>query len=788
MVDRGISSHGTRGWVCLLLLLGWATAAQAESGTQFTLPAPRTQLHGANPNPPRSSGLILRVDTRWVESRAYRPVTLTLSTNTGSPTPRDRVLWVELRASDPNSHTNDENKRQWVGKVVELPQGQREVKTTLLVPQETAWHGIFVRSFEDGTQVEELSGVDFTTSTTARTEANPSILILHAEAPTRDQRSAWSVEQKGLRQTEGDAYRNPLPDLRVMCNEFESLSGFGGQSLSMRYQLLGQPEELLQYLPQFPRLDILPLTESPEHWLGLSGVDLLFIRHDHLEEMRNNLTTRFAALEEWILTGGTLVVWHAEPVSTPPQEVLKLFHTQPPENPKSTTPPLSQRQITLNDLRGGSTYNRNYGHSYSGHQHYGMAHEPLYVDVEGTLHFITPLPPEVNLPQVTNLGGTYSVGFGMVAVVPGSPFPGTPQSWERLAADIGSHRWVPFQRLGLSRGRINQGFWEFLIPGVGMAPVTSFLVLISLFVIVIGPVNYFLLRAMRRLNWLVFTVPMGAFIVTATLMVYAVFADGFATRTRIRSLTLLDQVEARGANYSLQAYYAGLAPSSGLRYPTDTAIHLREHDPHEDSQGSRELQWRDDQWLKQGYFRSRVTRQLLAIRPFETERRLEIQEDDQGGLRVTNLLDTPILHAIVIDQHGTPFQLERLAPGKSITIAAGGTVEKGDMRRLLTDANMETPPGFVYHGNPHSGRRNWNRSRNFIDTHLPDPQFNSSALERELAQATTAVLTDSLPNRYLAVVEHFPEVPWGVAGVKAGELSIDIVYGTWGGATDDSNP
>lgn len=775
MVDRGFSSHATRSWVFLLALLGWATAAQAESGTQFTLPVPRQHNPGVNPNPTRSSGLILRVDTRWVASRAYRPVTITLGTNTGSPTPRDRVLWVELQAIDPNNNNhNNENNRQWVGKVVELPQGEREIQTTFLVPQETSWQGISVRTFEDGTLVEELSGIDHSTMIHARTEANPSILILHAEAPSREQRSAWIVEQKGRRQTEGDSYRSPLPDLRVMYNEFEGLGG--SQNVSMRYQGLAASEELLQFLSQFPRLDVLPLTESSEHWLGLSGVDLLFIRHDHLEEMRKTLATRFAALEDWILAGGTLVVWHSDPVSTPPHDVLKLFHTQPLDNPKSTTPPLSQRQISLNDLRGG--LNRNYGYPYQGYQHYGLAYEPLFVDHKGAIHFNQP-PPATDLPLVTNLGGTFALGFGMVAVVSGNPFPGTPQSWERLVADIGSHRWIPFQRLGLSRGRINQGFWEFLIPGVGMAPVTSFLVLISLFVIVIGPVNYFLLRAMRRLNWLVFTVPMGAFIVTATLMVYAVFADGFATRTRIRSLTLLDQVEARGANYSLQAYYAGLAPSSGLRYPTDTAIHLREHDPQEDSQGSRTLEWRDDQWLKQGYFRSRVTRQLLAIRPFETKRRLEIKEDDQGGLSVTNLLDTPILHAIVIDQHGNPFQLEQLSPGKSIIIAAGGTVEKGEIRRLLTDANMETPPGFVYHANQHLGRRNLHRRGIYIDAHLPEPQFQSSALERELALATTAVLTDSRPNSYLALVEHFPEVPWGVEGVKAGELSIDIVFGSW---------
>ena len=42
--------------------------------------------------------------------------------------------------------------------------------------------------------------------------------------------------------------------------------------------------------------------------------------------------------------------------------------------------------------------------------------------------------------------------------------------------------------------RENNGYWNWMVRGVGAAPVGTFLLLITLFVVVIGPVNYLLLR------------------------------------------------------------------------------------------------------------------------------------------------------------------------------------------------------------------------------------------------------------------------------------------------------
>ena len=75
------------------------------------------------------------------------------------------------------------------------------------------------------------------------------------------------------------------------------------------------------------------------------------------------------------------------------------------------------------------------------------------------------------------------------------PFPGTSPQWNWVFRSAGVTRLKWFQRHGMSLHRENRDYWNWLVPGVGLPPVTTFLVLISVFVVVIGPINYLLLRA-----------------------------------------------------------------------------------------------------------------------------------------------------------------------------------------------------------------------------------------------------------------------------------------------------
>ena len=116
---------------------------------------------------------------------------------------------------------------------------------------------------------------------------------------------------------------------------------------------------------------------------------------------------------------------------------------------------------------------------------------------------------------------------------------------EKLLVSIGPGRWRWNLRHGMNLGQGNADFWNFLIPGVGLAPVRTFQVFITLFVLGIGPLNYWLLRRRKRLHLMVLTVPLSAAVVTALLFGYALVADGLGTRVRVRSVTRLDSQRGR---------------------------------------------------------------------------------------------------------------------------------------------------------------------------------------------------------------------------------------------------
>ncbi len=120
----------------------------------------------------------------------------------------------------------------------------------------------------------------------------------------------------------------------------------------------------------------------------------------------------------------------------------------------------------------------------------------------------------------------------VVAIASDENFTGRAFPWAWLFNTLGPQRWQWCNRYGLSLDRENADFWNFLIPGVGLAPVGKFQVLITLFMLAIGPVNYLLLRRWGKLNLMSLTVPAGATVVTLGLVGFAVFADGLGVRLR----------------------------------------------------------------------------------------------------------------------------------------------------------------------------------------------------------------------------------------------------------------
>jgi hypothetical protein len=374
----------------------------------------------------------------------------------------------------------------------------------------------------------------------------------------------------------------------------------------------------------------------------------------------------------------------------------------------------------------------------------------------------------------------------VVAFEASSPFPGTSNQWGYLFNSLGERRWMWYQRHGVSLNRENEGFWTFLIPGVGTAPVGVFRFLITLFIVGIGPVNYILLRRWGRLHWMLVTVPAGALVVAAALFGYALIADGLGVRVRIRSLTHIDQRQGQAVCWSRQSYYAGLAPSRGLSFPTDTAVYPLEQLPANrqvPGRGAlRRVLWDDKQQLRRGYISSRVTTQFLVIRSRRSNAGLRVVEasSQNSPPTVKNQLGADIKLLFLRNRRGNYFRGQGIADGDQQPLSPAE--ESAELNAVLVRNRPAVPKGLA----PEDYRNTVNFMAPYRyfgwDHGLTQPSLDTSILEqrlnRLLVQSAASDPERLTPGCYVAVVGRPADLPVGVADAEE-VASIHVITGTW---------
>jgi hypothetical protein len=367
--------------------------------------------------------------------------------------------------------------------------------------------------------------------------------------------------------------------------------------------------------------------------------------------------------------------------------------------------------------------------------------------------------------------------FGLGQLIASSkvdPFPGTLEEWGWVIKTFKLNRVQWQDRHGVSPRFENDDFWSFLIPGVGRAPVGGFQILITLFAVLIGPVNYFLLRRRGQLYLLVATVPLIAGSTALLLLGYAVVSDGFALRGRVRSVTLLDQVRSESVSWSRISYYAGVAPSGGLRFSKDTAVYpIR---PPGTNPSSRTVDWTDGQHMPVGWLRSRTPTQLLTVNWRQTVENLAISTSTTGSARVTNNLGANVRWMAVADESGQIFEGENIATDASERLVSQTIAEcYQKLREFVDDQPLETPaeitrrtsggfffgPRFRYWGNRSESQ--WASSR------------CEEVFELLKSKGTPALQAILQPRTYIAVTELPPTADLGVTSMRdAGSLYVVI--------------
>ena len=225
---------------------------------------------------------------------------------------------------------------------------------------------------------------------------------------------------------------------------------------------------------------------------------------------------------------------------------------------------------------------------------------------------------------------------------------------------------------------------------VGQPPVTMFVILNALFVLVMGPILYFGLRRRARLYLLYFLAPTLAFVATMGLFMYAFISDGFHNRGRIRQLTWVDGRHPVAnplpnqsdlyptVNQSRETYYTVVDNQRGLRFDGDSLVlpvhhvELMNNYRYSVADDRRPGAYLIDQVGQErvysgDFLPTRTQVHYLVTRP--TEESFPIKFDfGTSEVTVTNRLTTPLSSVGVRDENGKYWTAANVSPQATVTM------------------------------------------------------------------------------------------------------------------------
>ena len=725
--------------VLVILSAGWCDAAEKVSGQV---------------NQVSAAGVRVKVDTRWLDGGGYRPVRVTVTPTRPVVADRTLTFWFSFDYAMSNSREDVQ-----VVQDVELPANSGPVEVTIRIPQMVQWEWYTVDVMENGREIEKLaisSSISYQPYGGGWEDWHPNVLVVGDALPDTSNLGRVVIVEDGSYpyqsydvSSDGDATAKTTLPTAVSCS----------------------------------------LADLPQRWLDYSNVDLFFIRLTQLQELSQTNPAVFDAIVGWTAAGGNLCVCGVGQDWARTGELESLIGL-----------PVSEKQSTKGAAPPGWTAPNvsRFGKAVGGMGAEALGpFDPIPTDLgqrnwspyatrkSSVKDKAQSAPKRTPPPEQPHFASrSHEMGL-IVAVRPEDPFPGTPSEWAWVLNSIGANRFLWAKRHGATVIGVNPDFLDFLIPGVGLAPVAAFRVLITLFVLAIGPLNYFLLRRRRRLHWLVITIPVSAGVVTAALFAYAVLADGLYTRARVRSVTQIDQRNQRAACWSRISYYAGLAPSRGLTFSDDIVVIPLERIARGEREPRRDLIWQGDQWLVSGWLRSRTPTQLLTVRSRASRFGLDIDDARaaEGELSVRNGLGSEIHQLLVRTKDGEYFGSSDVAPdaaNKAIPVDPVKVLEQ--LRPFFGKAQPGLPQGVDVSNASIYGSRNSFRRMGYYYTRGD----KTTTTKTGRLETTLATLQRSIPDKgsnglapgsYVAVVRKSPEVELGTEATE--ESSLHVVIGKW---------
>ena len=447
----------------------------------------------------------------------------------------------------------------------------------------------------------------------------------------------------------------------------------------------------------------------PVNWLALSDLDVMLVDVNSLSKLRGENSRAVQAILAWVSTGGRLWVYGDRAATILENDELvssQLAHKVSVKNapyPKRVRNRLRLSQqndtsILVDEYWRGGAVKQSENMSGQGFKDRSSVYEKL---AKASHPIVKTKPPNKVAEQLRH--AEYGLGE-ILTIDQDDPFPGSLQLWSTIRNQSQDMRrdnlWIDRNGLDLQAGNTN--YWRWLIDSVGGPPVLSFLTLNSAFVLLVGPIAYFLLRRAGRLYLLYFCGPALAVLVTTGLFAFAIFSDGIDTRLRTHQWTWIDLPARVSVGQDRVTYYSSFGADE-LAFPNDAMVTPvlplgivdYGRSVGENATPTGQVVWSGDRQIWKGDFmptRSQVQYQITRpIQPAEPVIHFEPTDETSSAFQCHNEMPRRIGPLVFCAQNGELFRVESVEPGESVEMKAA---KQTDLQNIM-DRRVLPPTGFV---------------------------------------------------------------------------------------------
>ena len=265
-------------------------------------------------------------------------------------------------------------------------------------------------------------------------------------------------------------------------------------------------------------------------------------------------------------------------------------------------------------------------------------------------------------------------GFGRCLLSPDDKI----DEWDTARYSMLDTSWTETARPWLVRRSSYDANEKFpVVDDIGI-PVKGLFVLMLVFTVTIGPVNFLLLGRWKRRIWLLWTTPLLSLLTCLAVFGYMLLSEGWRGTLRSDTFTVLDESSHRATTIGWTAVYSPLTPGDGLHFSYETeVIPQRMHEGRRAGIRPCTIDLSQDQHFASGWVEARVPAHFKVRKSEVRRERVAIHREDDGKVSAVNGLGVEIRRLWYADEKGQVFAAAQIAPGA---------------RSILSPKNEELPP------------------------------------------------------------------------------------------------